>query len=82
MTKGPISSAVERLPYKQDVAGSKPASGITAIRSMLQAAVLDACERSQHSITLPSLKALRWEPVRFEGITGAVARAAGEEARD
>jgi len=24
----PISSAVERLPYKQDVAGSKPASGI------------------------------------------------------
>lgn len=24
----PISSAVERLPYKQDVAGSKPASGM------------------------------------------------------
>jgi len=27
----PISSAVERLPYKQDVAGSKPASGILNI---------------------------------------------------
>ena len=25
----PLSSAVERLPYKQDVAGSKPAAGIT-----------------------------------------------------
>jgi hypothetical protein len=49
---------------------------------VLQAAVLDARERSQHSITLPSLKARRGEPVGFEGITGAVARAAGEEARN
>jgi len=31
---------------------------------------------------LATLKALREEPVRFEGIAGAVARAAGEEARD
>lgn len=45
-------------------------------------AVLDARERSQHSITLPSLKALHGEPVTFEGIAGAVGRAAGEEARD
>ncbi len=45
-------------------------------------AVLDARERSQHSITLPSLKALHGEPVTFEGIAGAVARAAGEEARE
>ncbi len=44
-------------------------------------AVLDARQRSQHSITLPSLKALHGEHVRFEGIAGAVARAAGEEAR-
>ena len=29
-----------------------------------------------------TLKALREEPAMFEGITGAVARAAGEEARD
>jgi hypothetical protein len=29
-----------------------------------------------------SLKGLRREPLRFEGITGAVVRAAGEEARD
>ena len=49
---------------------------------MLQAAVLDARERSQHSITLATLKALPGEPVRFEGITGALARAAGEEARN
>jgi hypothetical protein len=49
---------------------------------VLQAAVLDARERSQHSITLPTLKALPGEPVRFEGITGAVARVAGEQARD
>jgi len=48
----------------------------------LQAAVLDARERSQHSITLPTLKARRGEPVGFEGVTGAVVRAAGEEARD
>jgi hypothetical protein len=48
----------------------------------LQAAVLDARERSQHSITLPTLKARRGEPVGFEGIPEVVARAAGEEARD
>jgi hypothetical protein len=48
----------------------------------LQAAVLDVRERSQHSITLPTLKALRGEPVGFKGITGAVVRAAGEQARD
>ena len=28
MATRPVSSAVERLPYKQDVAGSKPAPGI------------------------------------------------------
>jgi len=28
----PISSAVERLPYKQDVAGSNPASRIPGIK--------------------------------------------------
>ncbi|WP_216919709.1 hypothetical protein [Synechococcus sp. CCAP 1479/9] len=46
--------------------------------------VLDARKRSQHSITLPSLKALPLHgvPVGFEGIAEAVARAAGEEARD
>jgi hypothetical protein len=49
---------------------------------VLPTAVLDARERSQHSITLPSLKALHGEPVTFEGIAGAVAKAAGEEARD
>jgi hypothetical protein len=49
---------------------------------VLQAAVLDARERSQHPITFTSLKALDGEPVMFEGITWAVARAAGEEARD
>jgi hypothetical protein len=49
---------------------------------VLQAAVLDARERSQHSITPPALKALPGEPVGFKGITGALARAAGEEARD
>ena len=43
---------------------------------VLQAAVLDACEGNQHSITPPSLKARREEPVRFEGIPEAVARAA------
>ena len=30
----PISSAVERLPYKQDVAGSKPASGMVWYRAL------------------------------------------------
>lgn len=45
-------------------------------------AVLDARERSQHSITLASLKALHGEPVRFEGIADAVKRSAGEQARD
>jgi len=49
---------------------------------VLPTAVLDARERSQHSITIPSLKARRGEPVRFDWITGAVARAAGEQARD
>ncbi len=49
---------------------------------VLQAAVLDAREPRQNSITPPSLKALPGEPVRFEGITGAVARAAGEESRN
>lgn len=49
---------------------------------VLQAAVLDARERSQHSIMPPALKALPGEPVGFNGITGALARAAGEEARD
>jgi hypothetical protein len=44
-------------------------------------AVLDARERSQHSITLPSLKALHGEPVSFAEIVEVVARAAGEEAR-
>lgn len=44
-------------------------------------AVLDARERSQHSITLPSLKALHGDPLGFAGIAEAVARAAGEGAR-
>lgn len=41
-------------------------------------AALDARERSQHSITLNSLKALHGEPVGFEGIAEAVARADAE----
>jgi hypothetical protein len=41
-------------------------------------AVLDARERSQHSITLNSLKALHGESVGFRGIAEAVARAAGQ----
>jgi hypothetical protein len=45
-------------------------------------AVLDARERNQHSITLPSLKALHGDPLGFAGIAGAVARAAGEEVRE
>jgi hypothetical protein len=49
---------------------------------VLQAAVLDAREPRPNSITPASLKARRGEPLGFEGITGAVARAAGEEARD
>ena len=49
---------------------------------VLQAAVLDPRERSQHSITFLTLKARRGEPVRFEGINSAVARVAGEQARD
>jgi endonuclease-3 len=32
----PVSSAVERLPYKQDVAGSKPAPGIATARPVRQ----------------------------------------------
>jgi hypothetical protein len=40
-------------------------------------AVLDARERSQHSITLPSLKALHGEPVGFQGLRQAVVTAAG-----
>lgn len=41
---------------------------------------LDACERSQHSITLNSLKTHYGEPVGFTGIAEAVARAAGKGA--
>jgi hypothetical protein len=44
---------------------------------VVSTAVLDARERSQHSITLNSLKALQVEPVGFGGIAEAVARAAG-----
>jgi hypothetical protein len=33
MARRPVSSAVERLPYKQDVAGSKPAPGIFSIQT-------------------------------------------------
>jgi hypothetical protein len=40
-------------------------------------AVLDARERSQHSITLPSLKDLHGEPVGFQGLRQAVVTAAG-----
>ncbi len=43
MQPGPISSAVERLPYKQDVAGSKPASGI--IRSRSQTEIWSSCSK-------------------------------------
>jgi hypothetical protein len=48
---------------------------------VLPTAVLDARGRSQHSITLPSLKALHGDPLGVAGIVEAVARAAGEEAR-
>jgi hypothetical protein len=44
-------------------------------------AVLDARERSQHSITLPSLRAVHGDPVGFEGIAEAVAKASGDEAK-
>ena len=42
-TNRPISSAVERLPYKQDVAGSKPASGISRSRWDLGFNPVKAC---------------------------------------
>jgi hypothetical protein len=42
-------------------------------------AVLDARERSQHSITLQSLDALHGDPVAFHMIAAAVAVAAGKE---
>lgn len=45
-------------------------------------AVLDARKRSQHSITLPSLKVLHGEPLRFGGIADAVKGAAGMQVGD
>ena len=45
---------------------------------VLPTTVLDARERSQHSITLSSLKALHGEPVGYGGIAEAVAVAAAK----
>jgi len=46
MVPGAISSAVERLPYKQDVAGSKPASPISKTYSSTRVLGLElgACD--------------------------------------
>jgi hypothetical protein len=48
--------------------------------SVVPTTVLDSHERSQHSITHPSLKALPGDPLAIGGSAEAVARAEGEEA--